>query len=101
VNVVAMEVLDNLPHDRVERADTASPWQETWVTKSSSGRWAHELRPLEDPTLDECLSTFDWVSEDKEVAGAPYMRLLYPPSPWQTAALVGASPSEGDRSCQI
>jgi hypothetical protein len=78
VFVAAMEVLDNLPHDRVERANSTSPWQETWVTQASSGQWHHELRPLEDHTIAECLSTFEWVSDNKELAGASHMRLPHP-----------------------
>lgn len=67
--VLAMEVLDNLPHDRVWRPCPGAAWQETLVagggargrgegdgTPRGSGEGMREvLRPVEDPLVTRCL----------------------------------------------
>ena len=81
--VLAMEVLDNLPHDKLVRADAASPWQEAWVCTSSSPRQIslsssdhvvnnqlgsdgtlreEMLRDLQDPLVMRCLAAADWLA---------------------------------------
>lgn len=70
VVVVAMEVLDNLSHDRVERSETGA-WHETWAKEAEPGAWQQELRPLEDSTIAECLEAFDWPTSGGAGAARP------------------------------
>lgn len=61
--VVAMEVVDNLPHDRVSRARPDAEWNETWVHRDpASGELVEVLRPLQDPLVRQCLHGADWSS---------------------------------------
>jgi len=57
-----MEVLDNLPHDRVVRTPGAPEWAETWVVEDVAA--AHglreEARPLQDALIRRCLDSADW-----------------------------------------
>ena len=64
--VVAMEVLDNLPHDRA--VWQSNEWHETLVTHQQQqqnlnltpGSFKEVLEPLEDPLIAQCLET--WLS---------------------------------------
>jgi len=61
--VIALEVLDNLPHDKLARvkagnenkpwwlykADEKDKWFQTMVQESEDGRYVEKLEPLEDP----------------------------------------------------
>jgi len=60
--ILACEVLDNLPHDRVERVDgedgAASAWAQAEVVWGGPGGGAppvEVLRPLADPVIEACL----------------------------------------------
>ncbi|QDZ22027.1 S-adenosyl-L-methionine-dependent methyltransferase [Chloropicon primus] len=69
VYVLGTEILDNLPHDRVEKV--GGEWMETWIRydddDSPNGR--EELRPLRDRSIGRCLEAFDWVGA-REGAGS-------------------------------
>lgn len=54
--IIALELLDNLPHDRVVFADGV--WHETWVTQTHDGLWHEFLRPIEDPLVSRCLDIY-------------------------------------------
>ncbi|MEW5300862.1 MAG: hypothetical protein WDW36_003761 [Sanguina aurantia] len=58
--ILMMEVLDNLPHDRVYRARPSAPWEQTVVRPEKGvamedGPWVEETQPLTDPLLARCL----------------------------------------------
>lgn len=64
--ILGMEVLDNLPHDKVERISGGAEWMQTAVSLDSShvakggrmedGPWVEQLEALEDPLLIRCLT---------------------------------------------
>lgn len=65
--VIATEVLDNLPHDRVEK-DTRGQWQETYASVQKEidkhARPGMELRPLQDPLLQRCFEHLSILDSD-------------------------------------
>ena len=66
--IVGLEVLDNLPHDRVEWVDQG--WMETWVSYCDD-RHPHgtqELRELSDGEIAGCLGACDWDGADQSKA---------------------------------
>jgi len=58
VVVLACELLDNLPHDRVVRGPPGDPWQETWIEEGASGP-TECLRPAEDSLVMRCLMAWE------------------------------------------
>lgn len=58
--VLAMEVLDNLPHDCVTRDGPGGAWQEAVVRGAASGSPALAQRPLQDPLIEQALHAADW-----------------------------------------
>lgn len=84
--VVMMEVLDNLPHDRVVQRphDRHQPWLETWVeqgeagnesTASSIGSAREVLQPLQDPLITRCLQAW-WDAQGASFGGWVHSRLM-------------------------
>lgn len=74
VYVLGLEVLDNLPHDRVERV--GGDWMETWVRYDDekgagddggggggTDSGSLELRPMADDRIARCFGAHDWVGE--------------------------------------
>ncbi|KAL0028989.1 hypothetical protein WJX77_009984 [Trebouxia sp. C0004] len=60
--IMLMEVLDNLPHDRVWRQSSEADWQETWIQSSSPASHDHMqqkhvevTKPVADPLVWACL----------------------------------------------
>ncbi|GAX75066.1 hypothetical protein CEUSTIGMA_g2510.t1 [Chlamydomonas eustigma] len=61
--ILAMEVLDNLPHDRVFRSSEGSAWRQTSVGlcrendrgSMESGPWQELVEELSDPLIQRCL----------------------------------------------
>ena len=63
--ILGMEVLDNLPHDKVERQAERDEWKQTLVVLDPSlaaeggrmedGPWKEQLEALSDPLLMRCL----------------------------------------------
>lgn len=79
--VLAMEVLDNLPHDRVFRRQEGEAWQQTCVHVSSGaamevGPWSEVLEPLDDPLLKRCLASIYRPPTFEEKLDAKFNRLL-------------------------
>eukprot|EP00191_Tetraselmis_sp_GSL018_P003404 CAMPEP_0177611364 /NCGR_PEP_ID=MMETSP0419_2-20121207/20447_1 /TAXON_ID=582737 /ORGANISM="Tetraselmis sp., Strain GSL018" /LENGTH=351 /DNA_ID=CAMNT_0019107079 /DNA_START=334 /DNA_END=1389 /DNA_ORIENTATION=+ len=72
--VVALEVLDNLPHDRVvKRPDE---WCETHVLQEAEHQPPREvLKPVKDPTISRCLEALEL---DSKIQGSLLGRLV----PW-------------------
>ena len=78
--VLAFEVLDNLPHDKVQRDSSEAPWQEAWVcpeahdcstggTSSATATlgqaktaWSEALAELQDPVIKRSLAA--WAESD-------------------------------------
>eukprot|EP00798_Chlamydomonas_sp_ICE-L_P003189 gene3189-13203_t len=61
-HIIMMEVLDNLPHDRVVRSKPSEPWQQTVVVPKEGrsmedGPWEEKLEPLSDPLIQRCIDT--------------------------------------------
>ncbi len=59
--VLAMEVLDNLPHDRVTRNDEQSEWRQTVVHSiegcaMEDGPWIETVEKVDDPLVERCLA---------------------------------------------
>ena len=59
--VLALELLDNLPHDRVVREAPGEPWQETHVVPGEGEGAAptQVLRPLADPLIVRCAAAWE------------------------------------------
>ena len=63
--ILGMEVLDNLPHDKVERQSEGDEWKQTTVSldpssglkgaKMEDGPWEEKHEPLTDPLIERCL----------------------------------------------
>lgn len=59
--IILMEVLDNLPHDRVWRQSSEAVWQETWIQSSGPShdhmqqKHAEVTKPVADPLVWACL----------------------------------------------
>ena len=64
--VIAMEVLDNLPHDKLVRpGDARSSWQQVAVSVAESDgepAYAEVPQPLADPLIRRCLAAADWLA---------------------------------------
>lgn len=58
--VLAMEVLDNLPHDCVVRQDATSDWREVIVQREDPGGYQMAQRRLQDPLIQQSLQAADW-----------------------------------------
>ena len=70
--VVAMEVLDNLPHDRVWREGPGGPWHETWVKSvDHEARYEELVRPVEDEYILRCLQAWERVVGEQPSPPAP------------------------------
>jgi Putative S-adenosyl-L-methionine-dependent methyltransferase len=54
--VIALELLDNLPHDRVCLSDDGT-WSETRVY-FAQGKWQEQLQPVADPLIKRCLDIY-------------------------------------------
>eukprot|EP00884_Botryococcus_braunii_P011350 jgi/Botrbrau1/20215/Bobra.31_1s0012.1 len=59
--VLALELLDNLPHDRLQREALRRPWLQTRLLPSTGpGRVREVLEPVSDGLIRRCLETGDW-----------------------------------------
>lgn len=93
--ILLMEVLDNLPHDRVWRNSTEAEWQETWVQTSTNAeeKFPKEVtRPVADNSVWACL---DLAQQEQQ---------HLPPQPWLHATmdwLLGQVSPSGHASEQI
>eukprot|EP00892_Ulva_mutabilis_P008608 jgi/Ulvmu1/6119/UM027_0097.1 len=68
--VVAMEVLDNLPHDCVMRDGPEGPWQEVVVQRGAAGGCELGRRELQDGLVTQALHAADW-GQSAAGEGAP------------------------------
>lgn len=66
VYVLGLEVLDNLPHDRIEKVD--GKWMETWVSYESESHpnGVEELREMQDDAILSCFDAYDWTAINSE-----------------------------------
>ena len=68
VYILGLELLDNLPHDRVELWKNKSQsqshrWMETWVNYCDQHpHGAQELREMKDDKIRGCFSAYDWAA---------------------------------------
>ncbi|KAK9825352.1 hypothetical protein WJX81_001851 [Elliptochloris bilobata] len=65
--VLAMEVLDNMPHDRVARNARSGAWLQTCVVDTACDGLREELEPLQDGLVGRCLRVGDWASGGKSL----------------------------------
>ena len=64
--ILGLEVLDNLPHDRIVKV--GEDWMETWVRRDGQGKLTEELRPVTDAVIRSCIQSGNWLSEDMATA---------------------------------
>ena len=56
--VMGLEVLDNLPHDKIKWCDETEQWMETHVVRTQDDGLREEYRPLQDSLISETLKLF-------------------------------------------
>ena len=66
--IVMLEVLDNLPHDRVVRDPTTGEWLETYVGRDGAGRLHEVEEVISDATIRSCLSCYTSMEEESKHA---------------------------------
>jgi Putative S-adenosyl-L-methionine-dependent methyltransferase len=87
--VLALEVLDNLPHDKVVRDNADSPWHETWVeyppdsqsgasvTEAAHAKLSESRRPVQDHLIRRCMGAADWMAPAPDDGAAPAQPTLF------------------------
>ena len=56
--VMGLEVLDNLPHDKIKWCDETEQWMETHIVRAQDDGLREEYRPLQDSLISETLKLF-------------------------------------------
>ncbi|KAL3143873.1 hypothetical protein ABBQ32_003691 [Trebouxia sp. C0010 RCD-2024] len=67
--IILMELLDNLPHDKVWRHSPDSDWREIWIQAADPSQGLQRpkevLRPVSDPLIWACLAAAQDLQQDR------------------------------------